>query len=223
MNRLVAYDEYGLSELVVINMVESVRQERKSRTRSLLITAALAHFARDGLTLARTADIAASAGVSHGTVFVHFPTREDLMAAAIEELGVRVTRRIHELAEKGTGVRELLEAHVEGLTEFEPFYARLVKEECVLPTRAENTLVLIQSSISFHLSRAVERGMAAGTIRKMPFHLFFNTWIGLVHHYVTHAASFAPGKSVLARYGGQLVEHYMTLISRHAGGGHESL
>jgi hypothetical protein len=139
------------------------------------------------------------------------------MAAAIEELGVRVTRRIHELSETGKGVSDLLKAHIEGLTEFEPFYTRLVMEESVLPPRAKNTLVMIQSSISFHLSKAVDLEVAAGTIPKIPFHLFFNTWIGLVHYYIAHAAFFAPGKSVLKRYGRELREHYLALISRHPG------
>src|SRR5208283_6173550 len=122
-------------------MASTARQEQKSRTRDILTTAALAHFAQDGLIAARTADIATSAGVSHGTVFVHFPTREDLLAAAIEEFGARVTRRIHELAENGDGVKALLAAHVEGLTDFEPFYTRLVMEEPVLPPQARHTLV----------------------------------------------------------------------------------
>jgi AcrR family transcriptional regulator len=186
---------------------------QKTRTRGVLIAAALAHFAQDGLSAARTADIAASAGVSHGTVFVHFPTREDLMTAAIEELGARVTRRMHELAETGNGVSDLLEAHLRGLTEFEPFYARLIMEESVLPPRAKNTLVMIQSSISFHLSLAVDREIAAGMIRNIPFHLLFNTWIGLLHYYLVHAAAFAPGQSVLKRHGRELLEHYLVLIS----------
>jgi AcrR family transcriptional regulator len=200
-------------------MAETSRQEQKNRTRSLLVTAGLDLFARRGLSFARTADIAASAGVSHGTVFVHFPTREDLLAAATEEFGTRVTRRIHELAEGGKRVRDLLAAHIECLIEFEPFYTRFVIEESALPARVKNTLVMIQSSVAFHLSRAVEAETVAGAIRKMPFHLFFNTWLGLIHYYIAHAASFAPAESVLKRHGHELLEHFVGLISRHDEGG----
>ncbi len=178
------------------------------------MNAAFDRFARDGLAAARTSDIAVEAGVSHGAVFVHFPSREDLLEAVVDELGTRVARRIHELSESGAGVKELLEAHVQGLAEFEPLYARLVMEESVLSPRAKSAVVMIQSAISFHLSQAVERESAAGVIRDMPFHLLFNTWIGLVHHYVSHADSFAaPGQSVLKRHGPALVEHFYGLIS----------
>ena len=110
-------------------------------------------------------------------------------------------------------MKELLEAHVQGLAEFEPLYARLVMEESVLTPRAQSGVVMIQSAISEHLSHAVARESAAGTIRKMPFHLLFNTWIGLLHYYIAHAASFAaPGQSVLERHGPALVKHFWGLI-----------
>jgi AcrR family transcriptional regulator len=194
------------------------RQERKSRTRRRLIEAALKDFARDGLSMARTADIAARAGVSHGTVFLHFPTREDLLATAIEEFGRRVTRRIHELAERGNSVRDQLSAHLAGLAESEPFYTRLVIEGPMLSNGVRNTVTMIQSAISFHLSRAAEREMEEGTIRQMPFHLFFNTWIGLIHYYLVNAESFDPGESVLRRYGPELLEHFLALVK---GGSYE--
>ena len=44
------------------------------------------------------ADVARAARVSHGTVFVHFPTRDDMVAAVVEVLGYRITRKLHECA-----------------------------------------------------------------------------------------------------------------------------
>jgi AcrR family transcriptional regulator len=192
-------------------MPESQRQKQKNQTRQRLIEAAIDLLARDGLTAARTADIADAAGVSHGTVFTHFPTRDALLIAAIDEFGARITRRLHELAGAG-GVRDILEAHLRGLSEFEPFYTRLVVETGLLPECARNTLIMIQSAVSFHLSQAAEREMATGTMRQLPVHLFFNTWIGLIHYYLANGSLFAPGEPVLARRGPELLEHYMKLI-----------
>ena len=50
-------------------------------------------------------------------------------------------------------------------------------------------------------------------MRKLPIHLLFNTWLGLVHYYLMNADLFAPGESVLSRYQDELVSHFLALIS----------
>ena len=72
---------------------------------------------------------------------------------------------------------------------------------------------MIQSAISFHLNKVAEREMDASKILRMPLNLMFNTWVGLINYYLTNGNLFAPGESVVSRYGQQLVEHYMKLIS----------
>jgi AcrR family transcriptional regulator len=194
-------------------MTISKRQAQKDQTRKHLIEVAFKQFAKDGLAAARTSDIADAAGVSHGTIFAHFPTRDDLLIAVIEEFGKKVAGRIHELAGNGGSVREVLQAHINGLMEVEPFYTRLVVEGPLLPSSAQNALITIQSAISIHLHQAAEREIAAGKIRDIPLYLLFNTWIGLLHYYLGNANLFAPEGSVLKRYGRELLEHYLSLIT----------
>jgi len=188
------------------------RSERKQQTRRLLIDTAIDLMAERGITDTRTIDVAERAGVAHGTVFVHFPTREDLIDAVVGEHADRIAGRLHELAGGGVTVRDVLAAHLRGLAEHEAFHARLVMEGPLLPPYARATLLGIQSAISGHLAQAAEQGMAAGVVRRMPVHLLFNTWLGLVHHYLVNRALFAPGGSVVERWGPTLLDHYMGLI-----------
>lgn len=53
-----------------------------ARNRALLLAAAASEFAEHGLE-ASVADIARRAGVGKGTVFRHFPTKDDLIAAIV--------------------------------------------------------------------------------------------------------------------------------------------
>lgn len=190
------------------------RQEQKEKTRNYIIDVALNQFAKDGLTTTRTSDIANAANLSHGSIFAHFPTREALLDEVIEEFGTRVTNRLHELAEENCGMRELLWAHLRGIEEYEAFYTRLISEASLLHESARNTLIGIQSAISFHLIQVAEREMESSKIIKMPLNLMFNTWVGLINYYLMNRDLFAPGESVISRYGQQLVDHYMNLISR---------
>ncbi len=193
-------------------MTESQRQKQKNQTREHLINVSLNQLAKDGLTTTRTSDIAIAAKVSHGTVFAHFPTREILLDAVIEEFGIRITNRLHELASSNCDMKELLEAHLKGISEYEDFYTRLISERSLLHESARNSLIGLQSAISFHLYQIAKCEMESCKIRTMPIDLLFNTWIGLIHYYLINGDMFSPGESVLKRYGEQLVQHYMNLI-----------
>lgn len=194
-------------------MITSQRQKKKLETRKLLIDTALDEFAKAGLINTRTSDIAAAANVSHGTVFAHFPTREILLNEVIEEFGIGITSRLHELVNINSGMKEVLRAHLKGIRENEIFYTRLVSEGHLLNESARNSWIMIQSSISFHIIQVAEKEIKAGTIRDMPVNMLFNTWVGLIHYYLVNRDLFAPGESVLERHSNGLVEHYMNLIS----------
>ena len=188
------------------------RALQKAETRQRILETALSLYAERGIATTRSADVAKAAGVAHGTVFLHFPSQEALLVAVIEDFGDGLCRRLHELSARGEGLRAFLEAHIEGLNEGEAFYARLVTEACFLPEAARSSLVMIQSTVSYHLAAAAEAGMDAGLIKRQPIHLLFNTWIGLVHYYVANRELFAPGGHVLERCGAELVEHYLGLV-----------
>jgi len=188
------------------------RAERKRATWSQLREASVRLCTKHGFLRVRTLDVARAAGVSHGAVFKHFPSREALIIATIELVGRRLTDRLHELAQGGAGLREALAEYLECVAEYEALYARLVTEVPHLPARAKRAWIGVQSAVCIHLSPAVEEESRKGTIRKMPLHLLFNTWMGLVHHYLTHRDLFAPGGSVIRRCGKELLEHFLHLV-----------
>lgn len=194
------------------------RIEQRAATRAHILEAAQRLYARTGICSTRSADVAAEAGVAHGTVFLHFPTQEELLVSAIEAFGLRVAERLHELASKGSGLQSVLEAHVRGLAEHEAFYARLVEESPALPDGARAALVMIQSTLSHHFEQAAEADRAAGRIRDLPLHLVFNTWVALLHHYLVNRELFAPGGSVLERRGTELIDFFISLIGVGAEG-----
>ncbi|NUT99679.1 MAG: TetR/AcrR family transcriptional regulator [Saccharothrix sp.] len=72
------------------------------RNRALLLAAAAAEFAEHGFE-ASVADIARRAGVGKGTVFRHFPTKDDLVAAIVLDRITRLTATAEELAAADPG------------------------------------------------------------------------------------------------------------------------
>ena len=66
------------------------RTERGRRTRAALLTAAREAFEQRGFDDCRMNDIADAAGVSHGTVYTYFESKEEVLGQVIDELLVEL-------------------------------------------------------------------------------------------------------------------------------------
>ena len=62
-----------------------VRQRRKQARPQELLNAALELFVEKGFSATRSDDVAARAGVSKGTLYLYFPSKEDLFRAVVRE------------------------------------------------------------------------------------------------------------------------------------------
>jgi AcrR family transcriptional regulator len=191
----------------------SIRQEQRRATRARVLDHAGRIVISEGFLKARTADVARAAGVSHGAIFVHFPTRDALLLAVARQFGHTVTDRLHQLVGEEATLGEVLAAHVRAIVEQEDAYRRLLLEGPFLGGEFAATWTLVQSAVSVHLARVAEREMAAGRIRTMPVSLLFNTWVGLIHHYLVNRDLFVPEGSVLWAHGPALIAHYLELLT----------
>ena len=191
------------------------RAARKKATRAKLLEATYELFSEQGIVATRTLEVATAADVAHGTIFSHFATREDLVAAVVAEYGGQIAKRLETLVREPATLREVLCAHLAGLSEQEGFYSRLVMEGPQLPTSAADRLTDIQSTIAICFSAAAEREKAEGRIRFGRVDLLFDTWLGLIHHYICNRKTFATGKQpILIERGPELVDHFMELLSK---------
>ncbi|MCL2129412.1 MAG: TetR/AcrR family transcriptional regulator [Treponema sp.] len=189
------------------------RTIQKAQTREKIIAAAIKVYSENGFS-APTTLIAKEAQVSHGSIFVHFPTVENLLICLLELFSEDINVELHSLSESGNNIEKLLEMHLNVLIKHEAFYKRLVNEAVYLPEEAKNTFIAIQSTVSIHFLEALEHEINTGKIKDVPFHMLFNTWLGLVHYYLLNSEIFAPQESVLTRYKNILIECFLSLIKK---------
>lgn len=194
-------------------MVQTKRQEQKVFTRQKIIDTAFRLYSDNGLSTT-TNTIAQEAGISHGTIFVHFPTREILQHSVLEQFANEVGNKLHGISISNGTIAELLYEHVRVLEDYEAFYKNVVLDTSRLPEKDKILLVTMQSIIAHHLSVLVEKEQQKGTVKDIPLHMVFNTWLALLHYYLQNSEMFAPGESVLVRCKGELVESFIKLISK---------
>ncbi|HEX4704687.1 MAG TPA: helix-turn-helix domain-containing protein [Pseudonocardiaceae bacterium] len=80
--------------------IKPVLRADAQRNRARILDAAASVFAELGAT-ASTEEVASRAGVAIGTVFRHFPTKRDLLAAIMADLRCRLTEQVRVLAVDG--------------------------------------------------------------------------------------------------------------------------
>lgn len=192
-------------------MQQTKRQIQKESTRQRILCTAFRIYTENGFSTP-TNIIAQEAGIAHGSIFVHFPTKESLQLHVLEYFSNEVGLKLHSLATAGKNITDLLHAHISILKEYEDFYRRLIMEISSLPDETRTILLSMQSTISHLFSLAIEREKKAGRVKDIPLHVLFNTWMGLLHYYLQNRDIFAPNDSVLDRRGDELVDGFIALI-----------
>jgi len=74
-----------------------IKQERAARTRVEILEAAITLFARRGFLATTMAELAKAIRMTPGALYWHFPTKEDLLLAAIDELHERYLKEFVDL------------------------------------------------------------------------------------------------------------------------------
>ncbi|BCJ62205.1 TetR/AcrR family transcriptional regulator [Micromonospora endophytica] len=154
-----------------------------ARNRAALLAAAEAEFADRGLE-ASVADIARRAGIGKGTVFRHFPTKEDLLAAVVldrvDDLAA-LARRLTAAADPGAALLEFLDAAADRQQQLDLSFLR---ESGEVNARLSESRARLFAQITV----LVERAQAAGAIRTD----ITATDVILLMCAPNHVASFVP-------------------------------
>lgn len=126
-------------------------QKRSKATVDVILAAAAQVFETHGYSAGTTNRIAKRAGVSIGTLYQYFPSKEALAVALLERHIFDTDRRLHEwvghmVAEKH-GLRDALHDYVTGMLEIHsvgPRLQHILLEETPLPERVHETLLVAE-------------------------------------------------------------------------------
>jgi AcrR family transcriptional regulator len=187
------------------------RQQQKEDTKKRIVQVAYQVYAKRGFT-ATTNDIARETGVSHGTIFAHFQTKDDLIIYLLEDFGERTNARLHDLTEESNSMKDVLNAHLNAILEEEDFYIRVISETYLLPEAVRSVFIGVQSTIAFHLVKMIQKEKHMHALKDLPDHFIFNLWTGLLHYYLQNKVLFAPDSSVIERYREDFVTNFLEVM-----------
>jgi len=148
-------------------------EEPHSDTRSKIVEAARAEFARHGQAGARVDRIARSAGVNKAMIYYHFPSKEALYDETVAGFFAVVAAELKQRLEAGISIEERVTAVVEfqiNLLARNEDQRRIVLRELadpdskMVPKIAE---IISQSGVLGQFRRAVRSGIRRGELREV--------------------------------------------------------
>ncbi|AVP95890.1 hypothetical protein C7S18_01155 [Ahniella affigens] len=191
----------------------SKRAEQKQSTREQLLSVARKTVAEQGFAATSTAAIAKAVGKAHGTVFVHFPTRDALVEALLNDIGASMTDALATIPDgSDVGVSAVMDAHLDALLANEALYAQILRESTQLPAAARARLFAFQSGVAWRMRAALARDIDAGRLRAVDPAAVANLWIAQCNHYLINRDLFAPNEMVCALRRDEIKANLLALL-----------
>lgn len=151
-----------------------VRQRRKEARPQELLDAALELFVEKGFAAARIEEVALRAGVSKGTLYLYYPSKEDLLKAVIEQRLSTEIAAVAAQAERFEGptpelLRELLTSWWQRMYEgaASGVFKIIVTEVRAFPEIADFHRRAVVEPGQRLIGGLLERGMARGEFRRV--------------------------------------------------------
>jgi AcrR family transcriptional regulator len=153
------------------------RQRRKQARPQELLDAALLLFAEKGFAATRTDEVAQRAGVSKGTLYLYYPSKEDLFKAVVRKSLVSVIDEGREaLARYEGSSADLLRAMLltwwqrVGMTPTASVHKIIVSEARNFPELAQFYTDEVIAPADALFCAALQRGIDRGEFRALPLH-----------------------------------------------------
>ena len=142
---------------------DNIPAEKRER----ILRAAALVLGRDGIGGARMGDVAREAGVSHGSVFSYFPTKDDMVRAVVER-GMAMQAERFGPSEAGAGFGEAVRAVLRGAWELASEEPELISLWLSL-SQAENArfadaILPLEKDAAGRWLALVRRGKAEGAV-----------------------------------------------------------
>lgn len=143
--------------------------KRRELIRGEILTAAAELFRARGYRATTLADLATSLGMSKATVYGHFRSKDDLLAAIFDRTMTLVEEGLAAIRAGGGSpadqLREVIRYHVRTVVAERAFLTVFFSEEANLPARLQKHIVRRKARYDRAIEAIVRRGLRAGAIR----------------------------------------------------------
>ena len=157
-------------------------------TRDRILDAALSIFSAKGFHDTKLDEIVAEASISKGSIYFHFPNKEKLFIALVDQFADLIERRAREaIGQEAQGmvrVRAALEAVLETFGKYRLPAKLLLVQAVGLGTVFERKRMEVTDRFALLIQTYLDEAVADGSIAPVNTHIVAHAWMGAIYSVV---------------------------------------
>jgi len=185
---------------------------QKAATKERIISSALELFSAKGIINTSTQEIAAKAEIAHGTLFIHFPTKESLISELLDRISDDFFNLILLKINKSFSFEEVLQLYLKSLISNEDFFASLYREFSFYQPELQRKILYKQSLLVDIIIRYI-REQCEKSGSPVNISLVANQFFGTIYYYLSLKNFFVKSGSILETINDDLIRNLHCLIN----------
>jgi AcrR family transcriptional regulator len=174
------------------------RNIKKLRTKEHIVESAKQWFIAEQSVEVNTKDIAELAGVAHGTVFLHFKDKENLISSVIKHELIALASDLNSMVENDSSLDILMDKYLNYLISKESFMVVLAKEFPRMDVFLKQEMMDVERIIKDSFYIAFKRGVDAGYYKNIDSEQSLNFLFSSLSYYLANKELFLKIGSIIA-------------------------
>jgi AcrR family transcriptional regulator len=188
------------------------RTQQKRETKQRILKAAKEEFIRNGFLETNTKTIADKAGVAHGTLFLHFPTKHALIEKVLEAVLINLDIQLEKMVSEEKGLEGLLSGYLDFIRDNETFFEVLAIELPHYPKDIRIKAYLNEASARNYFYDIIRRGVALGIYKKIDIKMALTFLFGTINYYLSNKRNILKEGSIIERKKDAIIETFLSFI-----------
>ena len=186
------------------------RQLQKKQTKGKIIRKAIELYNKAGFLKTSTSQIANYAEIAHGTLFLHFPSKEILMEEIMDIMMDDISNQMYQMVQEHQSLSELLETFFDLLEKKESFFIILYKELPFYSIEIQRKILFKESIMRNHFINTIQS--QASLDKSVPINTAVTMLFSTIRYYLTLHYFFTKDDNVIHHFRENIITTFYRLF-----------
>ncbi|RLD57980.1 MAG: hypothetical protein DRJ01_13175 [Bacteroidetes bacterium] len=185
---------------------------QKRKTRKLILKTAKNIFITNGFINTTTVEVAKKASIAHGTLFLHFKTKDILILEIFDEILENINNEIQQIIVKTGKLEEILARYLDLIQQQESFFSVIARELPFYSPELRRKILFRDSIIRSYFHKIISKGIETGIYRKVDVSSAVTYLFGAINYYLSFKTIYITEGSVIGKFKDSIIKTFIQLL-----------